>query len=488
MAFQERVVMRQSDPSSLFSLVARPADAKGLRAHAHAKSFARDRVEPFDPTLPTNEQASRPRAERRDIGGRDIGRHDISRRDDAGPREARASEACAHDAPKPERRLDDAKTEPKPCEDDAPKVEASDDQPVDAAAEATSDLDETQEADEAAAPGDDGASDIPVGDKAQPLILCALLDDAGVAAAAPQDIATPPQLADDGAEQDPEASPAPVQGLSEPGRARGVSRLVSRAVHAVIAAAGKGAAKEEPAAAPADAEESPSPDQHLGPQVSAAAKAAIEAAGKGQSPDAVAKLPREAPAREAAPDFQPADLKSADLDGPSTQTNVANAAHSAQSVRNGDRAAEGRGRPPVVHDVPLGAVPIEIGMRAMAGVRRFDIRLDPADLGRIDVRLDMGDDGTVKAHLTVDKVETLALLQRDARTLERAFEQAGLKPSDGGVDLTLRDHTFAGHRQGAGGEQQRAGAPVPAFVAAEQADEQPARILWRGTTGLDMRV
>src|SRR5262245_29219948 len=51
MAFQERVVMRQSDPSALFSLVARPADAKGARAHAHAKSFARDRAEPFDPTL-----------------------------------------------------------------------------------------------------------------------------------------------------------------------------------------------------------------------------------------------------------------------------------------------------------------------------------------------------------------------------------------------------------------------------------------------------
>ena len=33
------------------------------------------------------------------------------------------------------------------------------------------------------------------------------------------------------------------------------------------------------------------------------------------------------------------------------------------------------------------------------------------------------------------------MLQRDARTLERAFEQAGLKPSEGGIDMSLRDQS-----------------------------------------------
>ena len=79
------------------------------------------------------------------------------------------------------------------------------------------------------------------------------------------------------------------------------------------------------------------------------------------------------------------------------------------------------------------------GLKTLAGVNRFEIRLDPAELGRIDVQLDISEDGEVKAHLVVDRVETLSLLQRDARTLERAFEQAGLKPSEGGVDLSLRD-------------------------------------------------
>lgn len=96
---------------------------------------------------------------------------------------------------------------------------------------------------------------------------------------------------------------------------------------------------------------------------------------------------------------------------------------------------------------PLHVVPIEIGMRALAGARSFDIRLDPAELGRVDVNLSISDKGEVSAKLVVDRVETLHLLQRDARTLERAFEQAGLKPSDSGVDISLRDNSGQAFRQ-----------------------------------------
>jgi hypothetical protein len=88
---------------------------------------------------------------------------------------------------------------------------------------------------------------------------------------------------------------------------------------------------------------------------------------------------------------------------------------------------------------PIHVVPLEIGLQALAGSKRFDIRLDPAELGRVDVNLEISDKGEVSARLVVDRVETLHLLQRDARTLERAFEQAGLKPSDAGVEITLRD-------------------------------------------------
>jgi flagellar hook-length control protein FliK len=89
--------------------------------------------------------------------------------------------------------------------------------------------------------------------------------------------------------------------------------------------------------------------------------------------------------------------------------------------------------------VPLQAVAVEIGMRAMRGAKEFQIRLDPEDLGRIDVRLEISEAGQVQAKVIVDKVETLQLLQRDAKTLERAFDQAGLKMNPDGLQFTLRD-------------------------------------------------
>jgi flagellar hook-length control protein FliK len=147
----------------------------------------------------------------------------------------------------------------------------------------------------------------------------------------------------------------------------------------------------------------------------------------------------------------------------------------------------------VPHPVPLGTVPIEIGLKSLAGINRFEIRLDPAELGRIDVRLDIGESGEVKAHLVVDRVETLALLQRDAKTLERAFEQAGLKPSEGGVDLSLRDPSGDGRHQDQGrGERDGGRAPSRDLASGPERQEPPSpapkRMQWRGTGGVDLRI
>ncbi|MGL4241004.1 MAG: flagellar hook-length control protein FliK [Beijerinckiaceae bacterium] len=89
--------------------------------------------------------------------------------------------------------------------------------------------------------------------------------------------------------------------------------------------------------------------------------------------------------------------------------------------------------------VPLQALAVEIGMRAMRGSKEFQIRLDPEDLGRIDVRLEISEKGEVQARVIVERVETLQLLQRDAKTLERAFDQAGLKTNPEGLQFQLSD-------------------------------------------------
>ena len=98
--------------------------------------------------------------------------------------------------------------------------------------------------------------------------------------------------------------------------------------------------------------------------------------------------------------------------------------------------------------VPLAGLAIEIAAKAQSGKNRFEIRLDPPELGRIHVRLDFDRDGNVTSRLVVDRSETLDLLRRDAPNLERAFQQAGLKTSDNGLQFSLRDQSFSGRDNG----------------------------------------
>lgn len=92
--------------------------------------------------------------------------------------------------------------------------------------------------------------------------------------------------------------------------------------------------------------------------------------------------------------------------------------------------------------VPLAGVAIEIAGQAMAGKNRFEIRLDPPELGRIEVRLDVDRDGQVTTRLIADRSDTLDLLRRDASGLERALQDAGLKTADNSLQFSLRDQTM----------------------------------------------
>lgn len=141
--------------------------------------------------------------------------------------------------------------------------------------------------------------------------------------------------------------------------------------------------------------------------------------------------------------------------------------------------------------VPLAGLAVAIAARAQGGSSQFDIRLDPPELGRIDVRLGVDGSGQVTTHVTVDRADTLQLLQSQQPQLQQALEQAGLKTADNGLQFTLRDQSFAGQNGGSGGQQQQA-APPPQVVI-PQSDVAPvdtaqiyARL--RLGNGLDIRV
>lgn len=98
--------------------------------------------------------------------------------------------------------------------------------------------------------------------------------------------------------------------------------------------------------------------------------------------------------------------------------------------------------------VPLDQVAVEIATRASKGERRFDIRLDPPELGRIEVKLEIDSKGNTTTKLIVERAETLDMLQRDARGLEKALQNAGLKLDAGGMQFSLQQdaQTQQGHQ------------------------------------------
>ncbi|MCB1391731.1 flagellar hook-length control protein FliK [Nitrobacter sp.] len=138
--------------------------------------------------------------------------------------------------------------------------------------------------------------------------------------------------------------------------------------------------------------------------------------------------------------------------------------------------------------VPLNGLAVQIAVTALSGKSRFEIRLDPADLGRIDVRLDVDRQGRVTSHLTVEKPETLAMLRQDAPQLQRALQDAGLKTGDSGLQFSLRDQSSQEQnaRDGNGRHNQRL-IVTEENVPIAAAGRDYGRILG-SNRGLDIRV
>jgi flagellar hook-length control protein FliK len=104
--------------------------------------------------------------------------------------------------------------------------------------------------------------------------------------------------------------------------------------------------------------------------------------------------------------------------------------------------------------VPVAGLAVAIASRAQAGSSQFDIRMDPPELGRIEVRLGIDRDGRVTSHVTVDRADTLQLLQDQQPQLQQALDQAGLKTADNGLQFSLRDQSFANQQNDGGNSAQ----------------------------------
>ena len=244
------------------------------------------------------------------------------------------------------------------------------------------------------------------------------------------------------------------------------------------------------------------------PETNAPADIDIDTADPAQTAAPASKAPEAAPesSESKAPSARPeVAAKTADgrpetpvsVDAPGARTNSepasntsalsASAAVSAPVAAHTALATSPAGQAAPAVAVPLAGLAIEIAAKAQSGKNRFEIRLDPPELGRIHVRLDFDHDGNVTSWLIVDRPETLDLLRRDAPNLEHAFQQAGLKTSDNGLQFSLRDQSFSGRDNG-GQSQPMARLVVPEdkLVAVEL---QRNHIRFAGLGGgVDIRV
>ncbi len=98
-------------------------------------------------------------------------------------------------------------------------------------------------------------------------------------------------------------------------------------------------------------------------------------------------------------------------------------------------------------------------------VSSMTLQLHPSELGQMDIKLKFEKDGQVRAHMTVDKPETLSMLQKDSAFLEKTLQQNGVKIDERSITFDLRQQG----RQNMGGNDNQGGANREQFAGRDGA-------------------
>ncbi|MBB5690541.1 flagellar hook-length control protein FliK [Roseomonas alkaliterrae] len=116
--------------------------------------------------------------------------------------------------------------------------------------------------------------------------------------------------------------------------------------------------------------------------------------------------------------------------------------------------------------------PVVVAVAIPGGTARLAVTLEPAELGRVEISVERAD-GAAEVRILAERPETLALLQRDQRELDRALGQAGIAPEERRLSFALAERGAGdggagqpGHRHGEGRRGPLAAAPPEAPAAA----------------------
>ena len=144
----------------------------------------------------------------------------------------------------------------------------------------------------------------------------------------------------------------------------------------------------------------------------------------------------------------------------------------AQHLRQTSAPGRAGAPPPPPHQIA-----IQVQRAVQEGQDRLSIQLRPLDLGRIDVQLDFGSEGKLRAKVTADSAQTLELLQKDAKSLERSLQEAGLEMDKGGLSFSLRDPGDQAQR--GNDRKQEDGRSGTKTASTQPEDETPASPAYR---------
>ena len=122
--------------------------------------------------------------------------------------------------------------------------------------------------------------------------------------------------------------------------------------------------------------------------------------------------------------------------------------------------------PPPPMRLAVNQVAVQIQKAVAQGQDRINIQLKPAELGRVEIRLDVAQDGRVSAVIAAERPETLDLLQRDARALQNALQDAGLQTNSDSLSFALK-----GRSNGRDRTDETGSAPDDAAEAEEGAED-----------------
>lgn len=172
--------------------------------------------------------------------------------------------------------------------------------------------------------------------------------------------------------------------------------------------------------------------------------------------------------------------------------NGANGTQAAQKTAQAQAAQAPRQPHHVQQQQVVDQVTVQINKQVKDGGDTIKVQLKPVELGQIEIKLELAQDGRVTGVVTAENKDTLAMLKNDARSLEKALSEAGLKADAGSLSFNLRgDGQQNAERNGSEGRQGRRGrvmTGIDATAEASAANQAGARRSLSGRSGVDIQV